>query len=149
MQIDVSRTSAFIILFKTAAVAGAGLTVAGTYVLRWVRGPGHSKRRDFERGYRKGLTDSVHNFSRELIAEGLKPPANYLCGRPIPTKYPSRRGGARRGSVGGVDGGVEGISIFRAPDLLFARPTGTTTCRGHSGRNTERGTCNCFEYIIS
>lgn len=36
-------------------------------------------------GYRKGLTDSVHNFSRELIAKGLKPPANYLCGRPIPT----------------------------------------------------------------
>ncbi|KAL4097841.1 hypothetical protein QTP88_022548 [Uroleucon formosanum] len=68
---------------------GARLTVAGTYVLRWVCGPEHSKRRDFERGYRKGLTDSVHNFSRELIAEGLKPPANYLCGRPIPTN--SRR----------------------------------------------------------
>jgi len=92
--------------------------VVGTYALRWVRGPGHSKRRDFERGYRKGLTDSVHNFSRELIAEGLKPPANYLCGRPIPTN--SRRDAEEPAAAVSMGGGQR-VYRFFAPQIYYLR----------------------------
>jgi len=121
---------------------GAGLNDGGRTSCGGCAGPG-TQRDVISNGYRRGLTDSVHNFSRELIAKGLKPPANYLCGRPIPTN--SRRD--VEGLTAVLVGGMEGISIFRAPDLLFARPTGTT-CRSHSAHNTERRTDDQFEYII-
>jgi len=125
---------------------GRGLNDGGRTSCGGCAGPG-TQRDVISNGYRKGLTDSVHNFSRELIAKGLKPPANYLCGRPIPTNSRRDAEGPAVVSVVLVGGEGEGISIFRAPDLLFARPTGTM-CRGHSGHNTERRTDDCFEYII-
>lgn len=75
-----------------------GITTVDVRPSWWVWRAG-AQRDVISSGYRKGLTNSVHNFSRELIAKGLKPLANYLCRRPIPTN--SRHNAEWHGVLGG------------------------------------------------
>lgn len=69
-----------------------------------------AKRRDSEQ-LPKGLTDSVHNFSRELIATGLKPRRIIYGVAPIHRS-------TRRTAVAAV--AAVALLIFRAPNNTVA-----------------------------
>lgn len=118
------------------------MAVGGFYG-RWTcvqkGGEAGAQRDVISNGYREGLTDSVHNFSRELIAKSLKPLANYLCGR---TRYPQIAVLTWSSEAGGGRG-----YRFFAPQIYYLRnQLMCQTCARHRSTDTLRTDSN---YVLS